>query len=57
MAAKTEAKRETTRVTISLPELVKGWADEMCERKGYDNFSAYVQELIRRDKGIDREAA
>jgi Arc/MetJ-type ribon-helix-helix transcriptional regulator len=38
------------RVTISLTEIVAQWADEMCELKGYDNFSAYVADLIRRDK-------
>jgi Arc/MetJ-type ribon-helix-helix transcriptional regulator len=50
--------RETTRVTFSLPEVVKTWADEMCEQKGYTNFSSYMQELIRRDKfEAQREAA
>jgi hypothetical protein len=54
-----EASSETVRATISLPLRVKIWATEMCEEKGYDNFSAYVAELIRRDKGIHpiREAA
>jgi hypothetical protein len=48
------------RATISLHPRVKTWASEMCEEKGYDNFSAYVADLIRRDKGISgpmRQAA
>lgn len=43
-------KPKQERVTISLTPLVAQWADEMCAAKGYDNFSAYVADLIRRDK-------
>lgn len=39
--------------TISLSKVVNKWADEMMERKGYENFSAYMAELIRRDKEQD----
>ena len=37
------------RTTISLTDVVAGWADEQMQGEGYENFSAYVAELIRRD--------
>lgn len=54
----TESAAETVRATVSLPLRVRDWASEMCQEKGYTNFSAYVADLIRRDKGVfEREAA
>jgi hypothetical protein len=58
--ASTPNESITVRATISLPFRVKIWASEMCQEKGYDNFSAYIAELIRRDRGVTgqtREAA
>lgn len=51
---KPEGRNKTgVRTTISLTKLVAQWADEMMEKRGYDNFSAYVAELIRKDKDDD----
>ena len=38
------------RTSVSLHKKVGQWADEMMEARGFDNFSAYVADLIRRDK-------
>jgi Arc/MetJ-type ribon-helix-helix transcriptional regulator len=43
--------------TISLSKVVQSWADEMCALRGFDNFSAYVADLIRRDKEREQEKA
>lgn len=48
-----KTKRGTARITISLSQKVYGWAEELCAVKGYDNFSAYIAELIRKDKERD----
>ena len=49
--AKTKRKpSKTVRVTISFPEKVDQWAEELMAEKGYDNFSAYIADLIRRDR-------
>jgi hypothetical protein len=53
--SKLPTKREDRRTTISLAEVVYQTAEEMMEAKGYNgNFSAYLADLIRRDK--EREA-
>lgn len=46
------AKRpgNTVKVTMSLTPVIKGWAIECADKRGYNNFSAYIAELIRRDK-------
>ncbi len=36
--------------SISLSKIVNGWAEELATKKGYDNFTAYISELIRQDK-------
>ncbi|MEW6304852.1 MAG: hypothetical protein AB1705_15360 [Verrucomicrobiota bacterium] len=38
------------RTSISLTPLVAKWAEELMKEKGYENFSAYMAELIRKDK-------
>ncbi len=44
-------KRPDKRTTVSLDKLVWKWANQMMRAKGYnENFSAYVADLIRRDK-------
>ena len=44
-------KRSDKRTTVSLAEVVWKMAEETMDAKGYNgNFSAYVAELIRRDK-------
>lgn len=45
----------TARVSISLSQKVFQWAEELKAAKGYDNFSAYIAELIRRDKERDEK--
>lgn len=47
--------KETVRATISLNQVVDRMAKEMMELKGYDNFSAYIADLIRRDKEREEE--
>jgi hypothetical protein len=43
--------RGDKRTTVSLAGVVWKWAEEMMVAKGFnDNFSAYVADLIRRDK-------
>jgi hypothetical protein len=49
-------KSESTVVkkSISLSKVVSEWADELSQKKGFgSNFSAYIADLIRRDR--DRE--
>lgn len=49
-------KPETVRTTISLAKVVQNMADERMEALGFNgNLSAYVADLIRRDK--ERQAA
>lgn len=49
-------QKKGRRVTISLSALVNEWAEEMCAKRGFeDNFSAYVADLIRRDKDRQEE--
>jgi non-homologous end joining protein Ku len=44
-------RRQDKRTTISLAQVVWDMAEEMMEKKGFnDNFSAYIADLIRRDK-------
>lgn len=45
----TQPKGPTVRTSISLSSTVNQWADQRCEEEGYENFSAYIAELIRRD--------
>jgi hypothetical protein len=41
---------------ISLSGVVAGWADGLAVKKGFDtNYSAYIADLIRRDKERDDE--
>lgn len=48
--------RKDKRTTVSLAQVVWDWAEDLMEAKGYnDNFSAYVAELIRRDKEREDE--
>ena len=43
--------REDKRTTVSLAQVVWEMAEKLMEAKGFnDNFSAYVADLIRRDK-------
>ena len=44
--------RQDKRTTVSLAQVVWETAEKIMEAKGFnDNFSAYVADLIRRDKG------
>lgn len=43
----------TVKTSISLSETVNGWAEVLASKRGYDNFSAYIADLIRRDKERD----
>jgi hypothetical protein len=48
---KKKPERQDRRTTISLAAVVWDWAQEMMRLKGFnDNISAYVADLIRRDK-------
>lgn len=38
------------KTTISLSETVQGWADSLAKEDGFDNFSAFIADLIRRRK-------
>lgn len=46
---------KTIKRSISLSDKVNVWAEELAEIKGFDNFSAYLADLVRRDK--EREDA
>jgi hypothetical protein len=42
---------EVVKKSISLSRVVSLWADRLAAAKGFDsNFSAYIADLIRRDK-------
>lgn len=41
------------RPSISFSVTVATWAKDLAEKKGYDNFSAYISDLIRKDKERD----
>lgn len=46
-----KTKSEAIKRSISLSFLVAEWADNLAEQKGFGtNFSAYIADLIRRDK-------
>lgn len=47
----------TVKTSISLSETVNSWAEVLATKQGYDNFSAYIAELIRRDKKRDEGEA
>ena len=47
---------EVVKRSISLSRVVSGWADILSESKGFGtNFSAYIADLIRRDKEREDE--
>ncbi len=48
-------KKQTVKTSISISEQVDGFAQELMKKWGYDNFSAFVAELIRREKQRDQE--
>lgn len=48
-------KKPTVKTSISISEQVDGFAQELMRKWGYDNFSAFVAELIRREKQRDEE--
>ena len=44
-------KSQVRKTAISLNSVVLGWAKTLAEEKGFgSNFSAYVADLIRRDR-------
>ena len=44
----------TVKASVSFSKTVAEWADELAKRKGFEkNFSAYIADLIRRDKECD----
>lgn len=47
--AQMSSTQKGKRTTVSLTDVVSGMADQSMKDDGYDNFSAYVAELIRRD--------
>ncbi len=49
-------KSQTEKLSVSLSKTVVSWAVELADKKGFDtNFSAYIADLIRRDR--ERELA
>ena len=41
----------TTRTTVILAKVIQGMAEQMMKERGFNNnFSAYIADLIRRDK-------
>lgn len=47
---------ESIAKSISFSKTVYDWAMELADKKGYGtNFSAYIQDLIRRDRDRERE--
>ena len=42
-----------TKVTISLPDSVKGFIQQKVEKNGYGTVSEYIRELVRRDQQAD----
>ncbi len=48
-------KKPTVKTSISVSDQVDGFAKELMGKWGYDNFSAFVAELIRREKQRDEE--
>jgi len=46
---------KTIKRSVSFSDKVNNWAEEMADAKGFDNFSAYIADLVRRDK--EREEA
>ncbi len=48
--------RKDVRTTISLTKVIWDWAEEIMDERGYNNFSSYVADLVRRHKEeLDRE--
>jgi hypothetical protein len=42
--------------SISLSKVVSKWADELAQKKGFgSNFSAYMADLVRRDRDREQE--
>jgi len=50
-------KKTTVKTSVSLSGQVADFAQELMRKWGYDNFSAFVAELIRREKMRDEERA
>jgi len=57
MSVKREIQRKekysagrSVKTSISLSEVVNSWAEEQAAKRGFDNFSAYIADLIRREK-------
>jgi len=42
--------QRVVKTSISLSVLVNQWAEELSAAKGFENFSAYIADLIRRDR-------
>lgn len=51
------AQTGTLKTSISLSTTVKLWADQACIQDGYENFSAYIAQLIRQDRTARRAAS
>lgn len=50
------AGESSVKKSVSFSETVFGWAEDLAKKKGYGtNFSAYIQDLIRRDRDRERE--
>jgi predicted alternative tryptophan synthase beta-subunit len=53
----TTLKPTVVKKSISLSLIVSEWADALALKKGFgSNYSAYIADLIRRDKERDEEA-
>lgn len=55
----TSPKKPTgAKLSISLSHAVYAWAVQLAEKKGFDNnFSAYIADLIRRDREREESRA
>jgi len=53
---KKKSSHKTVKTSISLSEIVYAWAEELAANKGFaNNFSAYIADLIRKDKDKDEK--
>ena len=51
-----KSKETVVKKSISLSIIVAEWADALAAKKGFgSNYSAYIADLIRRDRDRDEE--
>lgn len=52
-----DATRKAVRTTVSMPMSMFVKATERQQKKGYNNFSAYLQSLLHQDVNTDQPLA